>query len=391
MIKKNILIMTITTIFILSISMSSATAPEFEPQLFYTTDEMIDWINSESFSVYQKGRFRNGLVELKRNGQVLVSPNKDLCSAKRRFIEILENGCMSYYHYENKGKGDLILFHIKLIEKNKYLLEKNLIDYFVSLDENFTYNGAQIIETTVENEDIRCVLFSNVEKESTMVGFIKGDYHVLFVFPTGRVNFDYINQLELELVRLNAVDETYTDVSKEDWFYQSVETVRINEYIPGTSKTTFSPNTPADRVTIASALYNADHANGERPFVYTTKFVDVDENDPYATAIWWAQSNGIVNGVGDNKFNPYGYVTRQDFAVMLHRYMKYCKFELPPIEDAKVFADDGEIADYAREAVKTLNVLGIMNGKGNDIIDPRGNVTRAEAAAMLHRMMNKMK
>ena len=104
MIKKCI---SIIIIFALLVSMASALAPpKFEPQFFYTTDALVDWISRESFSTYQEGRFKEGLVEVKRNGEILVAPNEDLFDAKRRFIEILEDGAMAYYFYEKEGKGD---------------------------------------------------------------------------------------------------------------------------------------------------------------------------------------------------------------------------------------------------------------------------------------------
>lgn len=52
----------------------------------------------------------------------------------------------------------------------------------------------------------------------------------------------------------------------------------------------------------------------------TTSFEDVDENKYYAPAVYWASSNGIVEGVGEGIFAPDRVITREQLAVMIYRY-----------------------------------------------------------------------
>jgi hypothetical protein len=67
--------------------------------------------------------------------------------------------------------------------------------------------------------------------------------------------------------------------------------------------------------------------------------------------------------------------------------MEYTGATYAVTDEYRLFADEDEIADYAKNAVQAMNKCGIIEGKGNNTIDPKGAVTRAEAAAILHRFM----
>lgn len=48
----------------------------------------------------------------------------------------------------------------------------------------------------------------------------------------------------------------------------------------------------------------------------------------------------------------------------------------------------GSISPWAKEAVSELQAKGLINGKGGNRFDPRGQVTRAEAAKLLYGLLN---
>jgi hypothetical protein len=94
-----------------------------------------------------------------------------------------------------------------------------------------------------------------------------------------------------------------------------------------------------------------------------------------------------VNGVGNNNFAPDASVTRQDLAVILYNYIRFADKDLPKKREYEKFADDADIAAYAREAVDALYRSGVISGKPGNLFDPKGTATRAEVAAMLHRFI----
>jgi hypothetical protein len=84
--------------------------------------------------------------------------------------------------------------------------------------------------------------------------------------------------------------------------------------------------------------------------------------------------------------------TRQDLAVRLTQYMRDREVFMYVTDQWIMFADESEISDYAMSSLQTLNKVGVMKGvgesaEGRTIIDPKGIVTRAQAADILHAFM----
>jgi uncharacterized repeat protein (TIGR02543 family) len=187
----------------------------------------------------------------------------------------------------------------------------------------------------------------------------------------------------------NEWQNPFADLKPGDWFYGDVEYVFANGLFKGTSATTFSPNLPMTRAMLATVLWRMQ--GNPLPDGSALPFTDVAGGAYYTEAVMWAAENGIVKGIGGGLFAPDTEITRQDMAVMLMRYIEFIKYDYAVSEEYLVFADEDEISGYAKNAVQVLNKLGIINGKGNNIIDPKEKATRAEAAAMLHRFSEAIK
>jgi hypothetical protein len=181
----------------------------------------------------------------------------------------------------------------------------------------------------------------------------------------------------------------FRDVKSTDWFYKDVEYVLKNGLFNGTSADAFSPNMHMTRgmiVTVLGRLHKVSASSSAR-----SSFNDVASGQYYTAYVEWAKTNGIVNGVGDNKFAPDRDVSRQDFAVILLRYAEFAKKTIPSTRQAPVFADETNIAGYAKDAIRTLYSGAIINGVGGNTINPEGSATRAEVAAMVHRFATTVK
>jgi uncharacterized repeat protein (TIGR02543 family) len=189
-------------------------------------------------------------------------------------------------------------------------------------------------------------------------------------------------------------ENPFTDVKKSDWFYGDVEYVCENNLMVGTSADMFSPNANLTRGMIVTILYRLEGELGVSGLA--NPFTDVAAGQYYTDAIKWAVENKIVEGYGNGKFGPSDSITREQLAAILYRYMNYKKINLPVTEQYIIFADEADISDYAMNAVQTFNKLGIIQGIGTNtagqtIVNPKGNATRAEVAAMLHRFMKAIK
>ena len=111
----------------------------------------------------------------------------------------------------------------------------------------------------------------------------------------------------------------------------------------------------------------------------TQPFTDTNDRD-----VLWLNSLEIVSGIGNNLFNPYGQITRQEAAVMLRRAA--IAFGVSDIDVASQFADQSEVASWAAEALGFVVAKGIMNGTGNNKFTPRGTYTREQSYTTLVRL-----
>lgn len=177
----------------------------------------------------------------------------------------------------------------------------------------------------------------------------------------------------------------FKDVASDAWYYGDVAYVFQNGLMFGTATDLFSPDAPLTRGMVVTILYR--HAGEENVANLANPFSDVAADTWYADAVKWAAENGIVTGVGGGLFAPNANITRQDMAAILARYLEYMDLSIPVTQEYVLFADEAAISDYAKNAIQLLHKLGIINGVGNNTIDPKGTATRAQAAAMLHRFI----
>ena len=164
------------------------------------------------------------------------------------------------------------------------------------------------------------------------------------------------------------------------WALNSVGTLVAKGVLGGYPDGTFKPENNVTRAEFAKML--ATSLNIQATTSIST-YSDVDSNDWYAPYVLALSNRGIITGY-DGKFNPDGKITRQDAAVMTYRAIK----SMLTSKGASVtFADEAKIADYAKEAVKELSSLKIINGY-NGNFDPNNNTTRAQAATIICNMLS---
>ena len=171
---------------------------------------------------------------------------------------------------------------------------------------------------------------------------------------------------------------SFVDVSEKDWFYNAVAYAYENGLMSGTSATTFAPNDKLTRAMVAQVIYNLEGT----PAVSGTQFTDVAAGMWYTNAITWAAQNGLVSGYGDGKFGPNDLVTREQLAVILNHYAQFKKMTAAATGSLAAFTDGSEASGWAVNALIWAVDNGVMAGKGNSTLDPKGTATRAEVAQM---------
>lgn len=119
------------------------------------------------------------------------------------------------------------------------------------------------------------------------------------------------------------------------------------------------------------------------------KFKDVQQGDWFYQSVSRAASAGLVSGKTPNQFCPYDRITREEAAVLVMRALHY---QGVPVSGNRVlvFADADEIARWAINEVQNATAAGIISGYGQGkdrLFKPKGNITRAEGAVMINRML----
>ncbi len=131
-------------------------------------------------------------------------------------------------------------------------------------------------------------------------------------------------------------------------------------------------------------LANLDHADISQS---NYSFADVAPGSWYADNIAWAARNGIVIGVGQNRFAPDQIITRQEMVTILYNYAKLGGFDVYVSDGMAVgeFIGSNKISHFAIAAMSWAINEGLISGKQGDVLDPKVTVTRAEAALLFQR------
>lgn len=180
--------------------------------------------------------------------------------------------------------------------------------------------------------------------------------------------------------RCGAIKLPFTDVNEGDWFYDKVVYVYHNKLMTGTSETTFEPNATLTRAMMVQILYNkegrpAATTNGN-------PYTDVPKDQWYYNAVQWAYENKITSGTSETTFEPNSEVTREQFARFMYNYAGNPavsgKLDFVDADQVSDWAYDAMVW-----ANQNNIILGKKKSDGSVVLDPRGNATRAEAATIL--------
>lgn len=176
----------------------------------------------------------------------------------------------------------------------------------------------------------------------------------------------------------------FTDVDLSKWYHEDIDFAVGEGYMVGFPGDTFQPNGTLTRAMLVSILYRLSDDSG----AYSHPFTDVTEGAWYADAVAWAYEKNVVAGVTDTAFRPNDPITREQAAAILYRYANTTGVDTSARAPLSDFTDADRCAGYALEAMQWVVAEGIISGlPAGDMLalQPKGNATRAQVAAILHR------
>ena len=179
----------------------------------------------------------------------------------------------------------------------------------------------------------------------------------------------------------------FVDVPQKAWYVEAVNYAVRNGLMNGVGNDQFNPEGSMTRAMLVTVLWRYE---GE-PEAGKNTFSDVPNGQWYTKAVAWAAENGIVGGVGNNRFDPNGEITREQMATILFRYAEKKGIDTSKRGSLNIFSDEKQLSAYAKDAVQWAVAEQIINGSDGKLL-PQGSATRAQVATILMRFIeNKIK
>ncbi len=291
-------------------------------------------------------------------------------------VEYKNNGNVDYYWFEmpeydveiyaDFGEGDHVAWIDRSDMKNGTIRvspnvadEDDTVSIYVTPD-----TGYQLDELIVEDEDGHDV---------TTTSLASGTRYT-FRMPDSDVTVT-------ATFKSRSYSSNFTDVPRYEWYYEAVSYVASEGLMNGVSSTQFNPNGTASRAQIVTILWRLA---GE-PSALTGAFTDVPAGQYYSTAVAWASRQGIVTGVGNNRFEPNSNITREQLAVILYRYAQDAGYTTSASANITGYYDYARVNSYARTAMSWAVGAGLITGTSTTTLSPQDTATRAQVATILMR------
>jgi len=168
------------------------------------------------------------------------------------------------------------------------------------------------------------------------------------------------------------------------WANEYIDKLFNNGVISGIGDNKFGPNNGIKRCDFVMMLWKAAGS----PTSSSTKFTDVSESDYYCNAVSWAAEKGITLGDGKGGFQPKTTVKREQAFAFIARYMVCMGMSVPSADRSLLdqFTDRSYISEYAVDTMSSLVTLGMVSGSDGKL-NPQKDVTRAETAKLLYFML----
>lgn len=175
--------------------------------------------------------------------------------------------------------------------------------------------------------------------------------------------------------------EYFGDIEDVEWAKAAINYFAAKGIINGEENNKFNPNGYVTREQFVKILAGAFGLKGESK----TAFSDVESGAWYEPYVAAAAASGIVNGY-NGKFGVGEYISREDVAVMLYRMAELENIALSG-DKAASFKDAGLISDYAKDAVDALCGAEIISGFEDGEFKPGERCTRAQVCKLIYGIM----
>ena len=249
-------------------------------------------------------------------------------------------------------------------------------DGVAKVDKSYASAGAKVTITVTPGRNATVQRITVTDEDGERLKLTENrDGTYSFTMPSGTANV---------YVRFSGSGLPFADVPSGSWYYDDVAYVYDTGLMTGLTATAFGPNLSTTRGMIVTILWRMENEPAAK---HGCPFADVRRGSYYEQAIAWASENGIVTGFDAATFAPDRAITREQLAAILFRFAAYRGMDAVTLrENLSSFQDQAAISAYAVSALNWAVGEGLMQGTG-DKLEPTGNATRAQVAAMLQRFI----
>lgn len=175
------------------------------------------------------------------------------------------------------------------------------------------------------------------------------------------------------------------------WAEEAVNDLGSRMIVTGYDEKNYAPNREITRAEFAAIIVRALGLPQESG---NSTFKDVKASDWYCGYVNTATDYGIILGYGDGSFHPDDNITREQAMTMLARAMKITGLKADISEQEldslfTAYTDSSSIASYAKSGIGACIKMGLVNGESQSTLTPKRNITRAEAAVFVERLLRR--
>ena len=328
----------------------------------YRDGKAVERSSSNVFTVTTDGAYAVGVTASKKSGTDTFYSREVMTSAVQcRFVEEPPyTGKYSYEVFTSVGDNGTL-------SVDRYATEGDKVTIEVAPDEAYLLDALVVTANGKEVE-----LTDN------------GDGTYTFTMPSAdvRISATFAEDPDWTEPEEPATDvsDIFIDVAPNAWYKDAVQYAYENGLMTGVSANEFAPDATTTRGMIVSMLARLEGVESAND----AGFADVSD-EWYATAVNWAASVGVVNGYEDNTFRPNDAITREQLAAILMNYSAYKGEDVSARADLSAYTD--QPSAWAEETMSWAVAEGLISGVTNDELQPQGNATRAQVAAILQRFL----
>lgn len=174
----------------------------------------------------------------------------------------------------------------------------------------------------------------------------------------------------------------FADVADDVWYAPAVRYACAEGLMNGVGGERFAPAMELNRAMAVTVLHRMA---GSPESDGEMPFADVPADSFYAGAVRWGYEAGIVNGTGNAAFTPGRSITREEMVTLFYRYAGYMGLDTAAAADLSGYEDAGLISGYAVNAFRWAVGSGLVNGESDARLNPRGTANRAQFAVIAYR------